>query len=89
MLKPSLNQFGIRRTGSRYLGLGSLKNGRLGCSLDTTLLSIKKRLKVYPNLVNVPSANNNLKGLIDLPSMVHIDYSADEMGKLVSFEDIT
>jgi translation elongation factor EF-G len=59
---------------------------RLGCSLDTTLLSVKKRLKVQPVLINVPSSENNLKGLIDLPSMMHIDYTQDDMGKLVSFE---
>lgn len=64
------------------------KMDRLGCSLETTLLSVKKRLKVQPILLNIPSGENSLRGLIDLPSMMHIDYSADEMGKMVSFEEI-
>ena len=61
---------------------------RIGCQLETTVNSIKRRLKVNPILINVPSSDNNLKGLIDLTQKVHIDYSQDEMGKIVNLEEI-
>ena len=64
------------------------KLDRMGATLDTTLVSIKQRLKVQPILLNIPSTDNSLSGLIDLTQMVFIDYSADEMGKRVSIEDI-
>ena len=39
-------------------------------------------------MVNIPSSDSHLTGLIDLSSMMHIDYSVDEMGKHVTLEDI-
>ncbi len=65
------------------------KLDRMGATLDTTVLSIKKRLKVQPIMVNVPSSDSQLTGLIDLTQMIHIDYSKDEMGKIVSIEEIS
>jgi elongation factor G len=50
------------------------KMDRLGCSVDTTVSSIKRRLKVEPVLLNVPSGENNLDGLIDLTTQLLIDY---------------
>jgi DNA topoisomerase IB len=50
--------------------------------------SIKRRLKVEPLLVNIPSSDSALlKGIIDLPSMHHFEY-LDEKGKLVNIEKI-
>lgn len=56
--------------------------------LETTVNSIKRRLKVEPIVLNIPSSENQLLGLIDLTSQMHIDYSADEMGKIVSISEI-
>ena len=39
-------------------------------------------------MVNIPSSDSQLTGLIDLSTMMHIDYSVDDMGKHVSLEDI-
>ena len=39
-------------------------------------------------MVNIPSSDAQLTGLIDLSSMMHIDYSGDEMGNNVTLEDI-
>jgi elongation factor G len=64
------------------------KLDRMGATLDTTLSSVRKRLKVQPILVNIPSSESNLTGLIDLTQMLHIDYSKDDMGKLVSIDEI-
>jgi elongation factor G len=48
------------------------KLDRQGSSLQTTVESIKRRLKVDPLLVNIPENETNLlKGIIDLPSMLH------------------
>lgn len=44
------------------------KMDRLGCSIETTVNSIRRRLRVEPVLLNVPSSENYLEGLIDLPS---------------------
>ena len=61
---------------------------RIGCQLETTVNSIKRRLKVDPILINIPSSENSLHGLIDLTQKIHIDYSQDEMGKIVTIEEI-
>jgi len=61
---------------------------RVGCQLETTINSVKRRLKVEPILINVPSSDSNLHGLIDLTQKIHIDYSQDEMGKIVNIEEI-
>lgn len=39
---------------------------RIGCALETTVNSIKRRLKMEPIVLNVPSTDNYLAGLIDL-----------------------
>ena len=65
------------------------KLDRMGATLETTVSSIKKRLKVQPIMVNVPSSDSQLTGLIDLTQMIHIDYSKDDMGKLVSIDEIS
>ena len=50
--------------------------------------SIKRRLKVEPLLVNIPSSDSALlKGIIDLPSMYHYEY-LDEKGKMVNIEKL-
>ncbi|CDW86051.1 translation elongation factor g [Stylonychia lemnae] len=64
------------------------KLDRQGSNIVTTLESIKRRLKVEPILVNVPSNDNNqLKGIIDLPSMMLYEY-LDDKGKNVNIEEI-
>lgn len=64
------NKFGVPRIG--FVN----KLDRLGASLDTTTLSVKRRLKVEPIMLNVPAGEtSNLQGLIDLTQMLHIDYS--------------
>jgi hypothetical protein len=40
-------------------------------------------------MINVPSSESHLAGLIDLTQMMHIDYSKDDLGKLVSIDEIT
>ena len=78
------NKFGVPRIG--FIN----KLDRMGASLDTTTLSIKKRLKVEPILLNVPAGEtSSLKGLIDLSQMLHIDYSSDELGNVVNIEEIS
>ena len=65
------------------------KLDRQGSNLQTTLESIKRRLKVEPILINIPSSDNNqLKGIIDLPSM-HLYEYLDERGLKVNIEKIT
>ena len=61
---------------------------RLGCDLETTVKSVKRRLKVEPIVINMPSTDTQLTGLIDLTSKIYIDYSGDDLGKVVSFEEI-
>lgn len=57
------------------------KLDRSGSSVQTTVESVKRRLKVEPILVNVPSNDNNqLKGIIDLPSLYLYEY-LDDKGK--------
>ena len=64
------------------------KLDRQGSSVMTTVESVKRRLKVEPILVNVPSSENNmLKGIIDLPSMMLYEY-LDDKGKNVNIEQI-
>lgn len=64
------------------------KLDRQGSSVQTTVESIKRRLKVEPLLVNLPGSDNGLlKGIIDLPSMHYIEYK-DDKGKLVDIEKI-
>ena len=64
------------------------KLDRAGSTIHTTVESVKRRLKVEPLLVNIPSTESNtLKGLIDLPSMTYFEY-LDETGKMVNIEDI-
>jgi elongation factor G len=46
------------------------KLDRTGAHVSTTVDSIKRRLKVEPLLVNVPTSDNYLKGIIDLPSLL-------------------
>ena len=66
------------------------KLDRLGASLETTTKSVRNRLKVEPILLNVPAGETqNLKGLIDLAQMIHIDYSGDELGNMVTMEEIS
>ena len=68
------NKFNIPRLG--FIN----KLDRLGAVIDTTLDSVKKRLKVEPLLINVPTdETNQLRGIIDLPSMMLFEYT-DEMG---------
>ena len=56
--------------------------------MQTTVESIKRRLKVDPLLVNIPSSDSTmLKGILDLPSMHHYEY-LDEKGKMVNIEKI-
>ena len=75
------NKFGVPRIG--FIN----KLDRLGATIDTTTLSIKKRLKVEPIMLNMPAGEtSSLRGLIDLPQMLHIDYSGDEMGNIVNIE---
>ena len=51
------------------------KLDRTGATLDTTISSIKKRLKVEPLMVNIPCDDTNqLNGLIDLPSLMYFKY---------------
>lgn len=64
------------------------KLDRLGTTVDITTKSVRKRLKVEPILINIPTAEGSFKGLIDLPSMTHIDYSGDEMGNYVDLEPV-
>jgi translation elongation factor EF-G len=61
---------------------------RLGCDIETTVHSVKRRLKVDPIVLNMPSSENQLLGIIDLTSQMHIDYSQDDMGKIVTIEEI-
>jgi len=76
------NQFEIPRIG--FIN----KMDRLGCDLETTVKSVKRRLKVEPIVINMPSTDTQLTGLIDLTSKIYIDYSGDDLGKVVSFEEI-
>lgn len=76
------NRFNIPRLG--FIN----KLDRTGSVISTTTESIKRRLKVEPLLVNVPSDDSNsLSGLIDLPSMMHFEYK-DDMGQYVDMHDI-
>lgn len=62
------------------------KLDRLGSSIETTLQSVRSRLKAEPLLVNLPCDDSNrLDGLIDLPSMMYFRY-ADDMGQYVDIE---
>ena len=64
------------------------KLDRTGAHFDTTLQSVKRRLKVEPLLINVPTDDSNsLGGLIDLPSMMLFEYK-DEMGQYVDIQEI-
>ena len=64
------------------------KLDRQGSSVQTTVESIKRRLKVEPLLVNIPGSDNGLlKGIIDLPSLSYYEY-LDDKGKLVNIEQI-
>ena len=64
------------------------KLDRQGSSVQTTVESIRRRLKVEPLLVNLPSSENGLlKGIIDLPSMQLYEY-VDDKGKHVNIEAI-
>ena len=78
------NKFAVPRIG--FIN----KLDRLGAQLETTTLSVKKRLKVEPILINVPAGEtSNLNGLIDLTQMLHFDYSAeDSLGNIVNIEEI-
>ena len=64
------------------------KMDRHGVQIDTTLNSIRRRLKVEPILINIPASESELTGLVDLSQMLFIDYSVDNMGKMVNIEDI-
>ena len=76
------NRFNIPRLG--FIN----KLDRTGSLIETTTESIRRRLKVEPLLVNVPSDDSNgLHGLIDLPSMMHFEYK-DDMGQYVDMQDI-
>ena len=58
------------------------KLDRPGSVVQTTLTSIRRRLKCEPMLINIPSDDSNsLKNLIDLPSMTM--YTFDDSGKQV------
>ena len=61
------------------------KLDRAGASVQTTVESVKRRLKVDPLLINIPSNESSLKGIIDLPSMMHYSY-LDDLGKKVNIE---
>ena len=51
------------------------KLDRTGAVLETTVQSIKQRLKVEPLVVNIPCDDSNqLLGLIDLPSLMYFKY---------------
>ena len=64
------------------------KLDRQGSGFQTTVDSIKRRLKVEPMLINIPSGETNqLRGIIDLPSFMHIEY-LDDKGKRVNIEKI-
>lgn len=64
------------------------KLDRPGANVQTTVDSIKKRLKVEPLLINMPASDSNqLKAIIDLPSMHLFEY-LDDKGKLVNIERI-
>jgi elongation factor G len=76
------NKFGIPRIG--FIN----KMDRVGAVMDTTTSSIKRRLKVEPIMLNIPSSDEQMLGLIDLTQNMFIDYSADDMGKIVTIEEI-
>lgn len=64
------------------------KLDRQGSSVQTTVESIRRRLKVEPLLINLPGSDNGLlKGIIDIPSMHYFEYQ-DDKGKLVNIESI-
>jgi elongation factor G len=64
------------------------KLDRQGSNMQTTVDSIKRRLRVEPMLVNIPSNDSNqLKGIIDLPSLMLYEY-LDDKGKKVNFEKV-
>lgn len=64
------------------------KLDRLGSSVDTTVQSVKRRLRAEPLLINIPSDDTNqLNGLIDLPSMLYFKYN-DQSGKYVDIESL-
>lgn len=73
------NQYKIPRLG--FIN----KMDRPGAVLDTTVDSIRKRLRSEPLLLNVPSDDSyQLKSLIDLPSLTVQTF--DESGKEVTIE---
>ena len=74
------NKFGVPRIG--FIN----KLDRLGATLETTTASVKRRLKVEPIMLNVPSSEASLTGLIDLTQMMFIDYGEDDLGRMVSME---
>ena len=78
------NKFSVPRIG--FIN----KLDRLGAQLETTTKSIKKRLKVEPIMINIPSGeSSSLQGLIDLTQMLHFDYATDdELGNIVNIEEI-
>lgn len=60
----------------------------MGSQIETTIESVKRRLKVEPLLINVPTDDSNqLNGIIDIPSMMLFRYK-DEMGQFVDIEEI-
>ena len=64
------------------------KLDRVGAVIDTTLRSVKRRLRAEPMLVNIPSDDTNqLSAIIDLPSMMLYTYT-DESGKFVDIESL-
>ena len=46
------NRFGLPRLG--FIN----KMDRVGCTLETTVNSIKRRLKIEPIIINVPTTDN-------------------------------
>jgi elongation factor G len=76
------NKFNIPRLG--FIN----KLDRAGAQIETTLESVKRRLKVEPLLLNVPvDDSNQLQGLIDLPSMMLYEYN-DDMGQYVDIQEL-
>lgn len=74
------NKFNIPRLG--FIN----KLDRPGANVSTTVESVRRRLKVEPLLVTVPSQDSHtLKGLIDIPSLVLYEY-LDDSGKRVNIE---
>ena len=67
-------------------GYGCLRRTDVTTLYAEATASVKRRLKVEPIMLNVPSSEASLTGLIDLTQMMFIDYGEDDLGRMVSME---